>query len=141
MKIEGSGIVKAGSMRRSGRTSSSTASDFSQHIPTDAEPGASAVGGGAQLRSIEGLLALQEAPGALDDDLRGPGVQRGADLLAALEDIRDGLLLGRISTASLRSLVARLQERRQSDTPPRLLAILDEIELRARVELAKLAAI
>ena len=139
MKIEGSGIVKAGNMRRSGRASSSTAGDFSQHIPADAEP-ASTVVGGTQLRSLEGLLALQEAPVALDQH-RGPGIQRGADLLAALEDIRDGFLLGRISTASLQSLVARLQERRQSDTPPRLLAILDEIELRARVELAKLAVI
>ena len=140
MKIEGFGIVKAGNMRRSGRASSSTAGDFSQHIPADAEPVASTVGGGAQLRSIEGLLALQEVPGALDQG-RSPGIQRGADLLAALEDIRDGILLGRISTASLQSLVARLQERHHTDTPPRLFSVLDEIELRARVELAKLAVI
>ncbi len=140
MKIEGSGIVKAGTVRRSGRSTSTESSDFSRHIPADSDAAAPAVTSSAQLGSIEALLALQETPDASQGGA-GAAVRHGEDLLAALEDIRDGILAGRLSAGRLQLLVQRLEERRQSSTPPRLAAILDEIDLRARVELAKLAVI
>ena len=49
-----------------------------------------------------------------------------------------GLLAGRIPTHLLNELVLALRERRPEFTDPRLGEILDEIELRASVELAKL---
>ena len=88
--------------------------------------------------SVDGLLAVQET----NPDGRGRGKQgaeRGEDLLSRLERIRDGLLLGAIPESELRDLATSIKATRERKfTDPRLGEILDEIELRARVELAKL---
>ncbi len=52
-----------------------------------------------------------------------------------------GLLRGDLSPIDLQALVRQLGERRRETGDPRLLAIVDEIELRAKVELAKLSMI
>ena len=62
----------------------------------------------------------------------------GESVLQRLEQIRMGLLAGRIPTQLLNELVRNLRRPRPGFTDPRLGEILDEIELRASVELAKL---
>jgi hypothetical protein len=84
---------------------------------------------------VEALLALQ----AVDDPVlaRKKAVRRGHGLLDALEALKLDLLLGQIGEGRLQQLaglVAGLRER----ALPGLDAVLDEIELRAQVELAKL---
>jgi hypothetical protein len=61
-------------------------------------------------------------------------------MLDELEQIRLGLLLGAIPRAKLEQLAQLVRARREQVDDPRLMAILDEIELRAAVELAKLAS-
>jgi hypothetical protein len=61
--------------------------------------------------------------------------------LNRLDQIRLGLLRGDLSLIDLQSLVRSLAERRREGGDPRLIAIVDEIELRAKVELAKLSMI
>ena len=56
-----------------------------------------------------------------------------------LEQIRLGLLRDNLSRLDLQGLVLRLAERRRETGDPRLIEIVDEIELRAKVELAKLS--
>ena len=90
--------------------------------------------------SVEALLAVQGAGDALDGG-QAAGVVRAEDLLDRLEDIRVGLLLGRFSKGRLEALVGRLAESRGAVADERLSGLLDEIELRAKVELAKLAMI
>jgi len=88
--------------------------------------------------SVDSLLAVQEA----DPDGRRSSREeqaRGEDLLARLERLRDGLLLGAIPESELRGLAQTIKQTKERNfTDPRLSEILDEIELRARVELAKL---
>ena len=59
-------------------------------------------------------------------------------MLDHLDAIRHGLLLGSIPRDKLNGLLAVVRERRDDVGDPRLAAVLDEIELRAAVELAKL---
>lgn len=59
-------------------------------------------------------------------------------MLDQLEEIRVGLLTGAIPRDRLEALDRLVQENRGQVVDPRLGEILDEIELRARVELAKL---
>ena len=84
---------------------------------------------------IEALLALQAA----DDPLLGrrKAVRRGRALLDTLEEVRADLLTGRVSEGRLNQLLALIAQARER-TVPGLDALMDEIELRARVELAKL---
>ena len=63
---------------------------------------------------------------------------RAALILDRLEDIRQGLLIGAISKPRLEELAGTIKETRGSALDPEMGDILDEIELRAKIELAKL---
>jgi hypothetical protein len=84
---------------------------------------------------IGALLALQ----VVGDPLlsRRRAVQGGRDLLDSLDDIKVALLEGRVPLERLEWLATMVGERARSGDE-RLDALLDDIELRARVELAKL---
>jgi hypothetical protein len=99
--------------------------------PSRAAPAAplSAVGG------LDALLALQSVGGPLEGRRRA--VKRGATLLDLLEETKADLLLGGVSAGRLDTMVATLATLRERSLPE-LDALLDDIELRARVELAKL---
>jgi hypothetical protein len=88
----------------------------------------------AATHDIGSILALQavEDPTVRKKKL----VRRGVQLLDTLEDIKADLLVGQVSEGRINQLMALItQARDRSD--PRLDALLDDIELRARVELAK----
>ena len=90
------------------------------------------------LASMDALLALQ---GETDPgERRRRSVQRGHDLLDALDRLKAALLSGRVPTTDLRTIAARIAERQDLTGDPRLDDILSHIELRAQVEMAKLAA-
>ena len=92
----------------------------------------------APLGSINAVFSLQE----VDDPLvgRGRARRRGEMMLDRLEEIRLGLLLGSIPRARLEELSTMVYLARERCDDERLNAVLDDIELRAAVELAKLDA-
>ena len=72
----------------------------------------------------------------LDYDKR-PASSRAALILDRLEDIRQGLLVGAISKPKLQELAGAIKETREAALDSEMNDILDEIELRAKIELAK----
>ena len=88
--------------------------------------------------SSDALLAIQMAGDDEEQEIRKKLLKRGKNLIEKLEEIRDGLLLGSISRESLINISRMVKERRYESADPRLKEIMDEIELRAEVELAKL---
>ena len=88
----------------------------------------------AAATSLDALLALQ----AVEDPLlkRKKTVRRGNQLIDTLEGLRGDLLVGRMAEGRLNQLMAVLSQAREQSEPG-LDALLDDIELRARVELAK----
>jgi hypothetical protein len=64
-------------------------------------------------------------------------VRRGKALLDVLEDMKADLLLGHVGEGRLNQLLALIGQAREKSEPG-LDALIDDIELRARVELAKL---
>lgn len=87
------------------------------------------------IAAVDALLALQQVPDATAGRTRA--VQRAEDMLEILEDIRIGLLAGGFHKSKLARLVDVLEVGRNQLDDPQLTDVLDEIELRARVELAK----
>ena len=80
------------------------------------------------------LLALQSVE---DPSLaRRKAVRRGRSLLDALEDVKLDLLLGGVGEERLDQLLALIGQTRGRSLPD-LDSVLDEVELRVRVELAK----
>jgi hypothetical protein len=102
-------------------------------------PAAGAVGGPVGLSGVSTILALQGAPDSTERRARQRAVQRADAMLDELEEIRLGLLLGQIPRARLEQLAQMVRARREQLDDPKLIAILDDIELRAAVELAKLS--
>jgi hypothetical protein len=91
----------------------------------------------APLATMDAILALQGE----DDpaERRRRHARRGSDLLDGLDRLKAQLLSGRVAAADLKALAARLAERSSTSGDPRLDDIVGQIELRAEVELAKLA--
>lgn len=65
-------------------------------------------------------------------------LQRGSNLLDSLESLRQQLLMGVVSPSLLTDLNRQLSVQKQNISDPQLLALIEDIELRAAVELAKL---
>ncbi len=90
----------------------------------------------AAMSAVGTLIGAQEVT---EEELRRrQTLKRGRLTLDALEALRDGLLTGRMPRESLKQLETMVQQERMLTADPRLNEVLDDIELRAAVELAKL---
>lgn len=92
--------------------------------------------GASGLAPVSALLAIQETGDATSE--RARAVQRGEDLLSRLERIRLALIDGRLPPVQLKGLMQALDRQGTAFRDPQLNEILEEIEVRAAVELAKL---
>lgn len=134
MKIDPTGPARAtASSRRSERTPSHRTGEFAKHL--DSPSGNAGISGGNPIGAIDTLLSLQEVDDALSAPARAS--KRAMEILDGLDELREGLLAGTMSRQSLINLAGLVRMRRPNVTDPRLKEVLDEIELRAEVELAK----
>jgi len=119
--------ARSGASRAAGAGGFFIADDAATARAAAAQPVAATAG-------IDALLALQ----AVEDPLfaRRKAIKRGNALLDTLESIKADLLLGQVSEGRLNQLMALLGQARERQLPE-LDGLLDDIELRARVELAK----
>lgn len=90
---------------------------------------------GVSAATLDALIALQATPSALERRRRA--VKRAAGLLDVLDDVKVALLDGANSAQALERLRKAVSEERGGTEDPRLEGLLDEIETRAAVELAK----
>ena len=134
MKIESNRPVGPAGVRKDGKRSGS--SGFADALKPEAETAAQAVSGPSMLSGIEALFALQEVPDATTERRRA--FQRADEMLERLEDLKRGLLLGSIAPSKLADLARLAGEGSSQITDPKVREVLQDIELRARVELAKL---
>lgn len=140
MKIEGPGgnrpVTYSGKVGRTGKSSGSSGATFAD--PTAATESSGGIAGSAGVEGILGvdqLLGLQEVDDALGQKRRAR--QHGTDILDRLDELRLQILEGRLSKHRLMQLAQAVSARRSSVMDPQLIEILDEIDLRAQVEIAK----
>ncbi len=112
---------------------------FAQHLQeaaaTLATPGVSESG---SVGAVGSILAVQETPDSTQGSAHRRVVQYGDEVLDDLEDLRRDLLSGAIAKDKLSGLAQKMRAQRRQTDDPRLNSIIDEIELRAEVEIAKL---
>jgi hypothetical protein len=135
MEIKGPGRVEAASVRRKAAAGPAGAGGFSVGSAA-AEPHATFVAGPGPIAAMDSILALQDMGDAGDG--RSKGLAHGEQLLDILDSVRDGLLAGGIPRATLNKLAVAVTRRHDVFADPKLQDVLDQIELRAHVELAKL---
>ncbi len=136
MKIDGPGSIRPTQSRARRPSRVATDGAFSSQIAVEPHSAVARANSAAPANAVDGLLALQEVPDAAGG--RSRGLARGADLLDRLDEIRHALLRGAISRERLAELHRHVQAKKTVVDDARLGAILDEIDLRASVELAKL---
>jgi hypothetical protein len=126
-----SGISQAKRAKKSGATGGAAFSEMISETGETRQAGAA-----TPVSGVESVFAVQ-AVGDREGNAR-KAQERAELMLSRLEDIRDGLLMGMVPTDRLQDLAAAARQQREQLDDPRLSEILDDIELRARVELAKL---
>ncbi len=141
-------IQKTSSLRHSGGAKKTTAKGgFGQALRHEvgglsAEQGGSELGGLSAAVGVSALLSAQD----LGDERQGRRreIRRAKTILDELEELRMGLLFGSIPLWHLERIGALVKPHRENlgekhdDESDGLRGLLDDIELRAVVELAKL---
>lgn len=136
-KVEGPGPIRTlQPTRRTTKTGETGATGFSRHLEeAEGAEGAAAAHGATGVGSVAGVFGLQEVDDALARAAKGK--LRAQDILDRLEELRMDLLSGTLSRGKLLQLAQIVNARRREVDDPKLASILDEIDLRAQVELAK----
>jgi hypothetical protein len=139
MKINGYGSIgSSDSVKKRGAASTST-SAFSDMLAAAESDESSAPAQAMDISATGGLtnlLALQEVSD--DETRRRKLMQKGAGLLDTLEQLRRQLLVGTLNPMVIKDLQHQISIQKQLVDDPRLNQIIEDIELRAAVELAKL---
>jgi hypothetical protein len=86
---------------------------------------------------LDGLLAVQAAGGQIERRQRA--IVRGRGILDSLDRLKIALLSGDVSQGDLLALRGAVMRQRDGVDDPELEELLGHIELRAEVEIAKLA--
>jgi len=133
----------AGATKRTKGASASSNSAFADQLRgASSARGASAPQTGmidhASLDGVDALLAMQEVGDATDRQSRKQAQDYGEDLLDRLNGIQDSLLVGAVPKEDLMDMAKKLRAGRASIEDERINTVLDEIELRVEVEIAKL---
>jgi len=138
IQISGFGSIQStsGTGKRRGASSVDNFADILAAAEAE-EPGAALHANDiASASALSNLLALQEI--SQEDVQRKKLVQQGHNMLDSLENIRRHLLTGTMPAQALINLMREISVKKQMINDPALTEIIDDIELRAAVELAKL---
>ncbi|MEM8799033.1 MAG: flagellar assembly protein FliX [Pseudomonadota bacterium] len=140
MKIKGTSAPTASAKpKRTGARSGGET--FSVSVDQVKEASSSEVATSASpVAAVDMILALQQDEGRGGSSGTGTRPVRAVaeNILDELETLRRDVILGRVNPQRLSQVVSELQKRKNSVLDPDMRAILDDIELRASVELAKL---
>jgi hypothetical protein len=139
MKIEGpnktsgpKGVSKASPKKTGDDAFGSMVND------TEETGSASSTSRPTSISSLDALLSLQEAESGTSEEAAKKARKRANDILDQLDKVRVGLLTGEMPKSTLQQLASTIASHRDHVIDPKLAELLDEIDLRAQVELAKL---
>lgn len=124
-------VKKAGSVAASGFADALAAAEG-----VGAADGVEAATSVGAVGALGGLLGAQEVDER--EARRRRQAKRGKLTLDVLANLRDALLVGTLPYNVIRQLEQLVAHERSESTDPELMSILNEIEVRAAVELAKL---
>ena len=137
MKIDRTGAVQTSTPAKRGeKAKKAEAGGFSKHMAAGAEA-TGASGPVSPVQSVDALLSIQEVDDATTGQSQKQARQWGTDVLDQLDRLRIGIISGTVARHDLERIAALVERHRARSDDPLLAQILDEIELRARVELAK----
>ncbi len=136
MKVQGPSATSQTAATK--RAAGTAAPGFSLPVTAPSIATAQAISPANSISNIGALLAAQAVPD--DAEKRRRATVRANNLLDQLDEVRIATLSGTVSKLHLANLSRTLKEQNEQIIDEKLQAILEEVELRAEVELAKLEA-
>jgi hypothetical protein len=134
MKIERFSGSKTAGARRSGASAPTGGGGFARAL-SEGPSQTAAPAGASPVQSLNALLSLQEVGDSTDGRRRAR--RRAEDLLDKLDELRLAIALGEVPLDHLEDLGRLLAQRQGVADDPELTRIINEIEIRTAVELAK----
>jgi len=138
MKVTGPGGIGSSSGARPARGAGGDGFRIVAPGPLGGASQTASVSATQGVMGVEALLALQDVGSPTERKRRA--VRRAGRILDTLDALKIALLEGEISAGDLDRLRRAVRDERDNTDDPALEAVLDEIELRAAVEVAKLEA-
>ena len=136
MKVAGSDRVGGASLGKGGVAKAAGGFSLGQAAAAAPASAARPTAGVTGVSSIDALLALQAVGDPMERRKRA--VNRASRMLDVLDEVKVALLDGQLPASALSRLMDSIREERGDTEDPKLEKVLDEIELRAAVEMAKL---
>ena len=139
MKISGTRNISPASRKKVGKTKSEQSPAFASHLKeVKGEPESIAnINELSGVTAVGSILTVQEVEDDEGLTSRKKLKKYGEDVLDRLDEIKQDLLTGDISKDLLTNLAQTLRMKKSTTDDPKLISIIDDIELRAAVELAK----
>ena len=138
MKISqtGSSVPAKGSRKTGKAVDQNAAETFKSHVQDEAASAASGPTATQSLTALSNFLAIQETSD--QDSDRRRAILQGNTLLDELTDLQIGLVQGWLPKETLERVTRLLDRPRPAIDDPTINQALNDIEVRAAVELAKL---
>lgn len=137
-------MINVGNVNKSKEVSSSktkkssNSGNFASYLNNTSSSANHAVGGPSSISVADAIFSTQMIGSDEERQIKKHLIKRSSDMLDKLEEIRDGLILGHISKDKLIEISRFVKERHFNTEDDQLKSIIEEIELRVEVELAKL---
>jgi hypothetical protein len=140
MKIDGT--KSSSDVSKSKKTDKAKSGDGKFQSMVAGETGKSSASQGtstsSQIASVDALLMAQSTEDPAQQKARKRMRDRAETLLDKLNDLKMAILLGNVTVGHMVSIADIAATHREKITDPELSALLDEVDLRAQIELAKL---
>lgn len=139
MKIEGPNRTQGTSSAKGKSKVSGGDANFEDFFSNGASAPAEA-GASRQIASVDALLAVQETEDPTERAARRRMHDRSEKILDSLDRIRMGMLAGDLTVGDMIDIADVVASHREKIQDPALVEIMDEVDLRAQVEIAKMKA-
>lgn len=137
MKVQGPGPTQGASKSKKSSKASEADGSFEDFIASGPTK-AAGVSATQAIVQVDALLAVQGSYDAAQGGARKRSQQRASTILNELDKIRISMLNGTLTIGHMIDIADVVASHRDRINDPALTAIMDEIDLRAQVELAKM---
>ncbi len=139
MKIQGPKQTSgAGSVKKSSKSGSSDAAGFDGFMSAGKATGAGATAAPQSMTAVDALLAVQSVEDPTERAARKRMTLRADNILEELDGLHLAMLGGKVSMAHMVGIADIVAGHKERVVDKTLSNLLDEIDLRAQVELAKM---
>lgn len=140
MKIGGSkGVGSTSGTKKTSSSDNDSDVDFSQFITSGGAESTSSVSTTQSIAQLDALLAVQEVEDPLQKQAKKKAKMRAGAILDKLDNLRLKMLTGGLTVGHMVDVADVVASHRDKIDDPQLTQIMDEIDLRAQVEIAKLS--